>query len=298
MASSTSSCAWPSAVLWKSAFKQHYSSSSLSKWHQLYTDIGCVLLGLKTALLVDCVSPDAKKLQLYLKDVAKSMHDTDNSGSGSTIKCDSSAVCQFCHSMSDCCILTIGEDTLLVNVRHLTRDWGIAYYHHADHDDSKLKGHTLEPVHSVDSRAPPLRDGPVYLDITKGRHQPKLLDDENQVTLNGIFIQWLGVVKSSYQQNTVDKTELCIIPCCTKIPNSSTQTLSSVQQQTGDKETLGDTELNVCTLFGQLLGYPVVYWFDTERGYSLDMVELSCFTVSVCKSDSEASPLNIEQVAT
>ena len=32
--------------------------------------------------------------------------------------------------------------------------------------------------------------------------------------------------------------------------------------------------LNPCTVYGWLLGYPVVYWFDVEQGYQLDMVEL------------------------
>ena len=67
-------------------------------------------------------------------------------------------------------------------------------------------------------------------------------------------------------------------------------------------------EENGCTLFGQLLGYPVVYWFDRERGYSLDAVELICYTVTVrnriveAPSDSGhkicSALLNIEQVWT
>lgn len=33
-------------------------------------------------------------------------------------------------------------------------------------------------------------------------------------------------------------------------------------------------DLNLCTLFGRLLGYPVVYWFPPTAGYNLDMGEL------------------------
>ena len=144
MASSLcSSCTWPPAVhaLWRSLFKQHYSSSSFSKWHQLYVDTSCVLLGLKSALLVDYISPDAKKLQLYLNDVAKTIH--DSTSKESTVKCRSpDAECQFCRSLRDCCVLTIGEDILLVNTRRLAQDWGIDS-DHLMHDDSKLMGHTL-----------------------------------------------------------------------------------------------------------------------------------------------------------
>jgi hypothetical protein len=298
MASSLSYCTWPPAAVWRAVFRQHYSSSAFSKWHQLYIDTSCVLLGLKTALLVDYVTPDAKKLQFYLKDVAKTIHDNDRSLSsqaGSAVECKDSAAdheYQFCRCMRDCCILVIGEDTLLVNMRRLTRDWGIDHDHH---DASKSKGHSLKPAQSMGSH------GPVYLDVTKDLQGPKILEDKTSPTLdlNRVFIQWLVTVKTSFQQNT-DKTELCIVCCHTKIPNSSTQILTSVDDDdTSNFDPIGggyDIELNVCTLFGQLLGYPVVYWFDTEKGYSLDMVELVCFTVCICKSDSKTSPLDIERV--
>lgn len=37
--------------------------------------------------------------------------------------------------------------------------------------------------------------------------------------------------------------------------------------------------LNPCTVYGWLLGYPVIYWFDVDRGYQLDMVELVRYIV-------------------
>ena len=47
-------------------------------------------------------------------------------------------------------------------------------------------------------------------------------------------------------------------------------------------------ELNVCTLFGLLLGYPIVYCFDTKRGYSLDMVDLVCYTLTISSIASDS----------
>ena len=35
-----------------------------------------------------------------------------------------------------------------------------------------------------------------------------------------------------------------------------------------------EPDLNVCTLFGRLLGYPVVYWFPPSTDYCLDYVDL------------------------
>ena len=40
-------------------------------------------------------------------------------------------------------------------------------------------------------------------------------------------------------------------------------------------------DLNLCTLFGRLLGYPVVYWFPPSVDYSLDNVKLLNFKVYV-----------------
>ncbi len=64
------------------------------------------------------------------------------------------------------------------------------------------------------------------------------------------------------------------------------------------KETCLDTEIpvvelhsllrdfNLCTLFGRLLGYPIVYWFDATNGYTLDMIPLIRYMVTV-KSNKE-----------
>ena len=50
-------------------------------------------------------------------------------------------------------------------------------------------------------------------------------------------------------------------------------------------------ELNLCTLFGRLLGYPVVYWFPPSTDYSLDLVELSIHQVTLPKNTlSKCSP--------
>lgn len=47
--------------------------------------------------------------------------------------------------------------------------------------------------------------------------------------------------------------------------------------------------LNVCTLFGRLLGYPVVYWFDPAVGYSLDMTELKLYHIHLTGPENKVS---------
>jgi hypothetical protein len=49
--------------------------------------------------------------------------------------------------------------------------------------------------------------------------------------------------------------------------------------------------MNLCTLFGRLLGYPVVYWFPPTAGYSLDLVELVNCHVTASSSSLSAQGL-------
>ena len=43
-------------------------------------------------------------------------------------------------------------------------------------------------------------------------------------------------------------------------------------------------DFNLCTLFGRLLWYPVVYWFNPSNGYTLGMVPLIRYLVKVKKN--------------
>ena len=47
------------------------------------------------------------------------------------------------------------------------------------------------------------------------------------------------------------------------------------------------SDLNMCSLFGRLLGYPVVYWFDPAGEYSLDLVDLTNYHVKVSSSSHQ-----------
>ena len=55
-------------------------------------------------------------------------------------------------------------------------------------------------------------------------------------------------------------------------------------------------DLNVCALFGRLLGYPVVYWFPPSIGYSLDHVELVNYRVSASSKDHGAAGQEMHSV--
>ena len=108
-----------------------------------------------------------------------------------------------------------------------------------------------------------------YVDVTKGLQSPCLLAEEKRTELNKEFTSWCEDMTLKLQM------EKRVEPDVHHIPILATPGIVK----------------NTCTSFGQLVGYPVVYWFDTERGFSLDMVELVQHSFSVhCSTPSTAVP--------
>ncbi len=104
---------------------------------------------------------------------------------------------------------------------------------------------------------------PEFVDITKGIPLPLLVSEEDCSVVNKQLAVWY---KDLLQKITEPSEVLAIV---------SSSDLSD--------------NVNRCTLFGWLLNYPVVYWFDPEIGYSLSMVELVCYTVTVHPAPAETS---------
>ena len=85
---------------------------------------------------------------------------------------------------------------------------------------------------------------------------------------------------------------------CSKVCDKLSQTVrnfSTSEEKSGiDLLPVEDVEsvtsnFNLCTLFGRLLGYPVVYWFDPNGGYTLDMVPLIRYTVRAVKIEDSVT---------
>ena len=299
---------WPPTAIWRVAFRKQYSHSSSSKWYQFHVDVSCVLLGLKSAFLVDYVNPSVEKLKLFLKD----MNQLDNrDGRESADKKSCGTASEFSKCLSRCCILSLGEDTLLLNMDALDCEWDL----HGD------RGHIQSDditEHAPSTSHQPLSDTrPIYMDITKGLAAPKLLQDKERMDVRSGFLQWLKKVYSA--RDTSSDVVVISCPCSASTSEIATSCLSHDQvdftsQKTDSvsavyeyysgthkvESTRAAIDQNGCTVFGQLLGYPVVYWFDRKTGYTLDAVELICYTVSIYSvSDSSLktfSHLNIEQV--
>ncbi len=146
------------------------------------------------------------------------------------------------------CILSIEGDVLLINLTSLSRSW---------------KDVTR-----------------VYIDITKGLEGPEVLNDVALVSsIEESFIDCLKLIlqhnsiSELASSNTTTTTTTAATPTTvttTVTSSSSTTTTFPIVEYTN----VGPSSLNLCSLFGYLLCYPVVYWFDIDKGYCLEVEPL------------------------
>ena len=152
-------------------------------------------------------------------------------------------------------VLLVDSDVLLVNWRSLQN-----VFNRASDTDSKR----LNSDHETMSR--------VYVDITRSRtHTDGTRSEhasERHISLES------GTTLASEIEGECQMWFSSVLAAVQSLPNSEERQLPCLT-------TALDPRLNVCTLFGKALGYPVVYWFEPVEGYSLDMVELTNYRVTV-----------------
>lgn len=143
----------------------------------------------------------------------------------------------------DLCILKIEEDVLLVNYTSLV---------------SLRKASSKSVV--------------IWVDVTRGLDRPAVISEADRChtvekSLSACFEQLERhfLLKSSPKDNAI---VVPLIHHCLS-PGERNLCLDSTSEE------------NACSLFGWLLGYPVVYWFDTSKGYDLDMEKLVRYSVLV-----------------
>ena len=76
------------------------------------------------------------------------------------------------------------------------------------------------------------------------------------------------------------------------VASEQQQTESSGRENATDVKLLSVPplpEMNVCTLFGRLLGYPAVYWFPPSADYTLDFVNLVRHKVTISQENHKVS---------
>ena len=103
---------------------------------------------------------------------------------------------------------------------------------------------------------------PFFVDITKGLLDPLILNKEITIPLKKSIKDFINthVNKQYYPKST---------------------TIGTIDEDNTQLKSFPVTAINFCTVYGYLLGYPVVYWFDEEKGYDMDFKELVRCVVTV-----------------
>ena len=92
---------------------------------------------------------------------------------------------------------------------------------------------------------------PVYIDITKGLEVPQIIKAGTQFETE---------IQNWYDRHVT----------VAKQPHDSCPIIKSQSS----------SSLNTCTLYGWLCGYPVIYWFNEQNSYDLDMISLTKVTIT------------------
>ena len=102
---------------------------------------------------------------------------------------------------------------------------------------------------------------PFFVDITKGLLDPLILNKETTNPLKKSIKDLINThIKQYYPKST---------------------TLGTIDEDSTQIKPFTVTGINFCTVYGYLLGYPVVYWFDEEKGYDMGFKELVRCVVTV-----------------
>lgn len=218
--------------------KKYFSKSSWSRLREFCSAVRFTLLGVKPALLIDCLPPDVDKIQLFLQEVLH-LRRSDPQRNGKVF------------------LLTVGDDVLIINSWSLSRLVRTA--------------------------------SPIFVDVTKGKSKPTIMAEPMRQSLLERITCSLTSLPEEPDKNCV-LMEIVVPVVKFPLPNLSFSKLfpplltSSSQLPRPLSSVHGHTEpnLNLCSVFGYLLHYPVVYWFDEEQdGNCLDMEELIRYTVTI-----------------
>ena len=200
--------------LWRDCLRNCFGRSSTAiKAAQLHDDITCLSRGLKPALLLDYIRPDARALQQFLHSLSRH------------------GIALPYHELA---ILSFNQDVFLTHVPTLNR----------------ISGRTIKFMNISGAQR------------GENRESMTMLDEDHSSVLEHQIKNWFDAVVSSLPSSEEGYPVISEIEAC---------------------------PVNLCSLYGWLVGYPVVYWFNEGSDGNLDNVELSLWTVNA-RNRNETEP--------
>ena len=135
-----------------------------------------------------------------------------------------------------------------------------------------------------------------FVDVTPGRGQPSLIGREERETLERELAAWHSRLTAQLATLLFVEEKQDKVASCTPTQKEDLQHRISLVRISSD-----GVPLNLCSLFGWLLGYPVVYWFGGSGDHSLHAEELVCHTVEVWSEQGTTTnkhPYSLDTVGT
>jgi len=228
--------------------RETLGQTSVKHSKSIFIEICLVLLNIKSAYLVDSFSTDVSKLASLVSRVYDYLDqnvavENDNRATPSTSKCSVR-------------IFEIGDDLMVVNEQH--------YLMICHMFESRV---SLFPI----STSPESKET-VFIDVSADRKQPSLLDDGMKREL----IKWILQTLTNASEIPVhDPGQVNSGPA--KCNSDEKPHMIRIQRLHFDSE-------NDCacvpSLFGVLLGYPVVYFLRGDQENCLALAPLKLITVS------------------
>ena len=262
-------------------FKKHFQRCFWSKADTFCTDIRCVLDGIKPALLIDCLPPNPDKVNLFLQEVIE----REQSNRDILI-----------------CLLNVHEDLLIINVSaflHLIQSAWPPVLLDVYGRPKIVTEHRKEQIfQTITSFIKPvfrelntsMKPSDASFSVPNLLYFPPLFSLEPLVTHSKpLSLSATSPSSSKLPSNLPSpeerNTQLLLLRT-PQVLSLSLPSLSPTSPQSSHFASSEEASINLCTVFGCLLQYPAVYWFNSEKGHCLDMEELVQHKVIVEKRNT------------
>ena len=248
-------CSW-----YRTVIQRHHGNKTAAKWMQYITDLFSVTCGVKRAWLIDYFAPNAEKLQNCSSEVFQ-VFDLASTNVG-----DDTPV-------GDVCIVSLNEDLMFWNVKEV-----IIACQSLLQLDSKHQPSVQDVVETTVPKFTVLsQNGEFHLASHKEFEE---IIQELLTVVNLVLRELLPLAGGDKCYSHYEKSGNKQFPSKVLIPLVKLNI---------------PAHINMCTVFGWLIGYPVVYWFSTsildtfDSSLGLSMVPLLCYKVTCCHGNGHTS---------
>ena len=257
--------------------QRYHGSKASHTWLKYMLDLFSVVYGTKRAWLVDYFAPNPEKLKECVREVLHMF----------AAQTCSKSVSHSLQSQADVCILSVNQDVMLCNVKDVFAVCQslLRLCSRFTLDQSSVDPETDGGIHEV--------TGCKFTVLSDDSSKLPHLATSKEVA---VIMQELSIFASL----VVNK----LFPLMSTKGNGElgASGIQGLQNEIPFVSIEVPMNINMCTVFGWLIGYPVVYWFPTsileencDFSLGLSMLPLSCYKIHCSHRDSDNSSLESDK---